>query len=122
MQSDNPTHIKELIVKWLQYDTKIAEYQKQIKTLNKEKKQLSMSLTEIMKNKNTDIFNVKNVGQIVYTKKEIPKGINKKYLTKILSEYYEKKPEVANELYNYIMDNRETSIRENIKLKRESDE
>ncbi len=122
MQIDNPTHIKELIVKWLQYDTKIAEYQKQIKSLNKEKKQLSMSLTEIMKNKNTDIFNVKNVGQIVYTKKEVPKGINKKYLTKILSEYYETKPEVANELYNYIMENRETSIRENIKLKRESEE
>ncbi len=122
MQTENPNQIKELIVKWLHYDTKIAEYQKQIKTLNKEKKQLSTSLTEIMKNKNTDIFNVKNVGQIVYTKKEVPKGINKKYLTKVLSEYYEKKPEVATELYNYIMENRETSIRENIKLKRESDE
>ena len=122
MHTNDPSHTKELIVKWLQYDTKITEYQKQIKALNKEKKALSDSLTEIMKDTNKDVFNVKNVGQIVYTKKEVPKGINQKYLTRVLSEYYDAKPETATELFNYIMENREISIRENIKFKRETDE
>jgi uncharacterized protein (UPF0335 family) len=117
-----PNQIKEKIVKWLQHDGKIVELQNQLKLLKKSKKELSDELTAIMKDKNTDIFNVKNVGKIVYTKKEVKKGINKKYLTDILSTFYSNNPSVAEEVCNYILDNRETSIRENIQFKKETPE
>jgi hypothetical protein len=121
MQEGNlePIQIKDKIVKWIQYDNKISEIQKQMKLLKKSKKELSDELTVIMREKNTDIFNVKNVGKIVYTKKEVKKGINKKYLSDILNNFYNTNPTVANELCNFILDNRETSIRENIQFKKD---
>ncbi len=117
-----PTQIKEKIVKWIQYDNKISEIQKQMKLLKKNKKDLSDELTVIMREKNTDIFNVKNVGKIMYSKKEVKKGINKKYLSDVLNNFYSSNPTVANELCNYILDNRETTIRENIQFKKDSPE
>ena len=113
------SQIKERIVKWLQYDSKISEIQSQLKLLKKGKKELSDELTYVMKDKKTDIFNVKNVGKIVYTKKEVKKGINKKYLSEILTTFYSTNPAVAEEVCNYILDNRETSIRENIQFKKD---
>lgn len=114
-----PTQIKDKIVKWIQYDNKINEIQNQLKLLKKGKKDLSDELTTIMRDKNTDIFNVKNVGKIVYTKKEVKKGINKKYLSDILTTFYSNNPSAAEEICNYILDNRETSIRENIQFKKD---
>jgi hypothetical protein len=115
-----PSQIKEKIVKWLQYDTKINDLQKQMKLIKKSKQELSDELAGIMRDKNTDIFNVKNVGKIVYTRKEVKKGINKKYLSEVLNTYYKTNPAIANEICNYILENRETSIRENIQFKKET--
>ncbi len=119
MEQVDSSQIKDKIVKWLQYDGKIAEMQKQITLLKKSKKELSEDLTQIMKDKNTDIFNVKNVGKFVYTKKEVKKGINKKYLADVLNSFYSSNPSAAEEVCNYILDNRETSVRENIQFKKE---
>lgn len=116
----SPGQIKDKIVKWLQYDNKIVELQNQLKLLKKGKKEVSDELTYIMKDKKTDIFNVKNVGKIVYTKKEVKKGINKKYLSDVLSTFYSNNPSVAEEVCNYILDNRETTIRENIQFKKDT--
>jgi hypothetical protein len=117
-----PSKIKEKIVKWIHYDSKIVDLQNQIKALKKGKKELSDELTVIMRDKNTDVFNVKNVGKIVYTKKEVKKGINKKYLSEVLNNFYNNNPTVAEEVCNFILDNRETSIRENIQFKKDSAE
>ena len=119
METSEPGQIKDKIVKWLHYDSKIAEIQKQMNLLKKSKKELSEELTHIMKDKNTDIFNVKNVGKIVYTKKEVKKGINKKYLSDVLNNFYSNNPATAEELCKFILDNRETSIRENIQFKKD---
>jgi hypothetical protein len=117
-----PAQIKDKIVKWLQYDGKIAEMQKQMNLLKKGKKELSDELTHIMRDKNTDVFNVKNVGKIVYTKKEVKKGINKKYLSEVLNNFYSSNPAVAEEVCKFILDNRESSVRENIQFKKETSE
>jgi uncharacterized protein (UPF0335 family) len=121
MQESKET-IKDKINKWLNYDTKINELQNQIKHLKKNKKELSDDLTSIMKDKNTDIFNVKNVGKFVYIKKEVKKGINKKYLSEILNTFYSKNPSTATELCNFILENRESTIKENIQFKKETPE
>lgn len=119
MDPIEPAQIKDKIVKWLQYDNKMVELQNQLKVLKNCKKNLSDELTNIMKDTKTEIFTVRNVGKIVYTKKEVKKGINKKYLSDILSSFYKNNPSVAEEVCNYILDNRETSFRENIQFKKD---
>lgn len=102
---------------WLDYDKKIVELQKQMRELKKHKKLVSEDLSTLMKEREVDTVSITNVGQISYQKKEVKKGINKKYLVEILQQYY-KNPTQAKEVSDYILENRETQTRENIKLKK----
>ena len=105
----------EKIKKWLDTESKIANIQKELKELRKAKKSLSTDLSAIMKSKQLECIDVSH-GQIIYTQRETKKGINKKYLADILSKYY-KDDGQAKEICTFILDNRESSIRENIRLK-----
>lgn len=109
--------LAEKIRHWLEYDKKIAELQKQMSELKKHKKIVSDDLSTLMKEREVDTVSVSNVGQISYQKKEVKKGINKKYLIDILQQYY-KDAARAKEVSDYILENRETQTRENIKLKK----
>jgi hypothetical protein len=66
-----------------------------------------------MKENDIDCLNV-NDGQITYSKKNIKKPISKKLLLNLLSKYYNGDSTKANELNNYILENREETIREAI--------
>ena len=103
------------IKKWLESENKINSLQKELKEIKKNKKQLTSELTEIMKNKQLECIDVTQ-GQILYTKNQSKKGINKKYLTETLGKFYED-PDRAKELCEFILDNRETTVKENIRLK-----
>ena len=105
----------EKIKKWLESENKINALQKELKEIKKNKKQLTVDLTEIMKNKQLECIDVTQ-GQILYTKNQSKKGINKKYLIESLSKFYDD-PEQAKELCEYLLVNRETTIKENIRLK-----
>jgi hypothetical protein len=71
-----------------------------------------------MKEREIESVNISNVGQILYTNNEVKKSINKKYLNEILNQYYSATPQAAKEICDYILENRETQIRENIRLKK----
>jgi hypothetical protein len=103
------------IKKWLESENKINSLQKELKEIKKHKKQLTTDLTEIMKTKQLECIDVTQ-GQILYTKNQSKKGINKKYLTETLGKFYED-PDRAKELCEFILDNRETTVKENIRLK-----
>jgi len=105
----------EKIKKWLEYETRINNIQKELKELKKNKKILSNDLTEIMKNKQLECIDV-NQGQILYTKNTVKKGINKSYLAGVLNKYFSNQ-EQADEICQYILENRESQVKENIKLK-----
>ncbi len=105
----------EKIKRWLDVENKILSFQKELKELKKQKKNISIDLTEIMKNKQLDSIDV-NQGQILYTKNKSKKGINKKFLEDILSKYFENGAQ-AKEMCEYILENRETVEKENIRLK-----
>jgi hypothetical protein len=70
-----------------------------------------------MKNKDLDCIDV-NDGKILYTTTEVKKGINKKYLADVLTKYFDDGPR-AEEICKFILENRESSIKENIKLKKD---
>lgn len=105
----------EKIKRWLDTETKINNIQKDLKELRKQKKSLSADLSVIMKSKQLECIDVTH-GQIIYTQKETKKGINKKYLSDILSKYY-KDDGQAKEICAFILENRESSVKENIRLK-----
>ena len=105
----------EKIKRWLDVENKILSFQKELKELKKQKKNISIDLTEIMKNKQLDSIDV-NQGQILYTKNKSKKGINKKYLEVVLTKYLDNDYK-AKELCDFILENRETIEKENIRLK-----
>jgi hypothetical protein len=105
------------IKKWLEYESKITNLQKEIKELKKNKLGLSNELKTIMKNKDLDCIDV-NDGKILYTTTQVKKGINKKYLSDVLTKYFDDGHR-AEQICQYILENRETSVKENIKLKKD---
>jgi preprotein translocase subunit Sss1 len=113
-----PNLLADRIKKWLDYDGRINELQKQLRVLKKSKKDTSDELSMIMKEREVESVNISNVGQIMYTKNTVKKGINKKYLNEILSEYYKTNPVLAKEVCDFILENRESQIKENIRLKK----
>lgn len=105
-------HIKE----WVKKDNEIRALQNEVNARKAEKKILSASLVNIMKENEIDCFNV-NDGQITYSKKNIKKPISKKLLLNLLSKYYNGDSSKANELNNYILENREEAVKETIHRK-----
>lgn len=111
-------HLAENIKRWLEFDTRIHDLQKQLRALKKSKKDAADDLTRLMKDREVESVNISNVGQIMYTKNTVKKGINKKYLNEILANYYKTNPAVAKEVCDYILENRESTVKENIRLKK----
>jgi len=105
-------HIKE----WVKKDNEIRTLQNQVNIRKAEKKELSVSLMQIMKENDVDCFNM-NDGQITYSKKNIKKPISKKLLLNLLSKYYNGDTTKATELNNYILENREETVKETIHRK-----
>jgi len=111
-------HLADRIKRWLEVDQRINELQKQIRLLKKTKQTTTDELTSLMKEREVESVNVNNVGQIVFTTNKVKKGINKKYLSDILTEYYKTNPTLAKEVCDFILENRESQIKENIRLKK----
>ena len=90
-----------------------------IEQLKKEKKkELSNLLMHVMKENEIDCFDCNN-GQITYIKNSVKKPVNKKYLATILDQYFEgSNQEESEKLCKYILENRDTQVTENIKLKK----
>ena len=104
------------IKNWIISDEKIKNLQKQIRDIKKNKKNLEKNLMTIMKNNSVDEIDTNNY-KIIYSQKKVKKSITKKYLKNILAKYFENNLSKAEEVENYIQNNREEIIKENIKKK-----
>lgn len=98
---------------WVKKDNEIRQLKKEERIRKKEQKEISETLMAIMKENDIDEFDLKD-GKLVYTKKNIKKPITKKGLLDILKRYYNDDKEKADELNNFIMDNREEKVVETI--------
>lgn len=111
---------KEILINnikdWVKLENEITLLNKEINRRKKEKKILSMTLIETMKENNIDCYDTKT-GQICFNQKKTKKAITKKGLFDILTKYYNGDDLKINELQNYILDNRETITKETITLK-----
>jgi hypothetical protein len=111
---------KEILIKtikdWVKIDNEIRSLKKEQSIRNTEKKELSASLLEIMKSNEIDCVDIKD-GQLCYTQQSVKKPITKKNLLTILSKYYKGDIETANNITEYISNNREETIKESITRK-----
>jgi len=111
--NDSKENLIKTIKEWVKIDNEIRELQKQQLLRKVEKKKISETLIEIMRNNEIDCFDI-NDGQIIYNKKSVKKPITKKILFDILSKYYKGDSNKAEDMQNYILENREEVIKESI--------
>ncbi len=101
------------IKKWIKIDNDIKKLQKELNSRKKEKSGLSNDLMEVMKKNEIENINISN-GKLVYTKKNVKKPLTQKLLTELLTNYYKGDVLKASEVNNFILENREETIKENI--------
>ena len=108
---------KEELIKtireWVKIDNEIRTLQKEQNNRKNDKKNLSKILIDIMKKNEIDCFDI-NDGQIVYTKKNVKKPITKRLLLDLLARYHKGDLLKANDINNFILNNREEKIQEEI--------
>lgn len=115
-QRDIKTQLIQNIKDWIRLDNEISKMKTEINKKNKEKKQLTLNLLEVMKTHNMKEFDISG-GKLQYKETRIKKQLNGKNLLKTLEKYYENNISVATEITNFILDNREIEIKETIKRK-----
>ena len=101
------------IREWVRLDNEIRKLQKEQLNRKNEKKSLSTSLLQTMKNNNIDCFDI-NDGQLVYSKTNVKKPITKKMLLELLARYYQGDLLKATDINDFILNNREDIIKETI--------
>jgi len=113
---DSKEQLIKIIKEWVKNENEINALQTEIKIRKNNKKKISESLIQIMKDNEIDCFDIKD-GQICYVKKQIKKPITKGLLMNILSKYFKGDVFKANEINNFIMENREEVTKESITMK-----
>ena len=106
------TNIRE----WIKIDTDILSLKNDIKKKQTQKKLLTDNLVKVMKTNSIDCFDI-NGGSLVYNQMKTKKTISGKYLLQQLEKYYKDQPEVAKEVTEHLLTNREETIKECIKRK-----
>lgn len=108
--------LKQNVREWVKFDNEIRTLNKEITTRRDEKKKISKRLIDVMRENKLDIFDLKD-GQLMYVKKNKKKPITQKQLITLLSTYYKEDVSKAEEIHNYLMDNREEVVQESIQRK-----
>jgi seryl-tRNA synthetase len=106
----------ENVKKWVSYDSEMKNLQKAMKELREKKKNLTKNLIDVMKNHEIDCFDI-NDGKLLYTKNKIKTPLNKNNLMIALEKYFENQKINVEDVTNFILDNREIKIKENLKKK-----
>lgn len=113
---DSKEQLIKTIKEWVRLDNEIKTLQNEISLRKKEKKKNSENLIQVMKQNEIDCFDIKD-GQICYVKKTVKTPITKKMLMDVLVNYFKNDLQKANELNNFISENRLEVIKESIELK-----
>ena len=101
------------IREWVRLDNEIRKLHREQLNRKNEKKSLSNSLLQTMKNNNIDCFDI-NDGQLMYSKTNVKKPITKKILLELLARYYQGDLLKATDLNDFILNNREDVVKETI--------
>tara|TARA_Y100000389_G_scaffold198035_2_gene233811 strand:- start:9743 stop:10105 length:363 start_codon:yes stop_codon:yes gene_type:complete len=113
----NKEQLVNLIKQWISLDDKIKDLNSNLKNFKKEQKEISSNLLNVMKDNEIDCFDV-NSSKILYCKNKSKIGLNKKNLLENLEKYFNGRDDInTTEIRDFIFENRETRVKENIKRK-----
>jgi len=104
------------IREWIKIDNDVLTLKNDIKAKLNQKKLLTDNLVKVMKTNSIDCFDI-NGGALVYNQKKTKKTISGKYLLQQLEKYYKDQPDIAKEVTEHLLTNREETIKEDIKRK-----
>ena len=118
-KQEKPNTKEELITnirEWIKIDNEINKLSSEVKEKKKTMKGLNDSLINIMKSNSIDCFDI-NGGALIYKQKKTVKAISRKFLLQELQKYYKEQPELATDVAKHLLDNREVSVKDEIKRK-----
>jgi len=101
----------ESIRKWVKLDNEMRTLKQEISNRKKIKDEITNSLITTMKQNDIDSVNINN-GKIECTQRKTKKPISKKLLQNILSKYYKDDSNKANEVNEFILNNREETSKD----------
>ena len=100
-----------IIREWVKMDNEMRTLKDEVASRKKTKDLISKDLFRIMKNNDIDGVDI-NDGRIECANRKTKKPITKKMLLNILSTYYKGNTSMANEVNNFILNNREEVVKE----------
>jgi hypothetical protein len=115
-QLETLEQLKQNVRDWVKLDNDIRALNKEITNRRNEKKSISKRLIDVMRDNKLDVFELKD-GQLMYVKKNKKKPITQKQLITLLSSYYKEDVSKAEEMRNYLLENREEVVEEVIQRK-----
>jgi hypothetical protein len=115
-QLETLEQLKQNVRDWVKLDNDIRALNKEITNRRNEKKSISKRLIDVMRDNKLDVFELKD-GQLMYVKKNKKKPITQKQLLTLLSSYYKEDVSKAEEMRNYLLENREEVVEEVIQRK-----
>ena len=104
------------IKEWIQIDNELKELQNASRERRQRKKELTSNLVEVMKDNEIDCFDT-NDGKLIYSQTKTRQSVSKKYLLSTLLNFYKDDPLTAKQVTEYILNNREEKINENVRRK-----
>lgn len=107
--------IKEIIKNYIDIETKIKEFSKDIKELKQTKKDQEEYLLEFLKSRNLQEITLKNGSKIKLVKSSVKEPLNKDFLVTALSEEFNLDEAKAVEIYDKIDNKRSVSEKECVK-------
>lgn len=109
----NKEDLIQTIKSWVTLDNEIRSLKEEIKIRKMKKDELSGNLISTMKNNEIDSFDINN-GSLEYKKNTTKKALSKKMLLNILNSYYSGDENKVKELTEFINENRELDVKENL--------
>ena len=113
----NKEELFKKIKEWIASDDRLKLLQKEIKEIRALKKDLTDELLVIMKNNDIDCFDV-NENKLIFCQNKVKAPINKKTLLENLENFFKNYPKInPEEVTNFVLENRDVKINENIRRK-----
>ena len=117
---DLKEQLKNNIREFIKLDNELLQLKREIREKTNKKKEVMDQLVNIMRTNNIDCFDI-NGGSLIYKKNKVKKTLSGKSLLILLKKYYEDDGYTAEKLKNYLMENREETIKESITRKIDKD-
>ena len=113
---DDRSHLIDNVKEWMHLDNELKTLRREMKERRNKKKEITKALVSVMKTNEIDCFDITD-GQLIYSKKNVKKPLTKKHLLTSLSNYFKDNSHMVKELSGFIMNSRESNIKEDIRRK-----